>query len=109
VTATLSTFSLIAIYSAMAVYLFAFIAFTLDLAKRTSEGAAQPVAAAARVGVLSRAGGSTATLERIDAQPPVAERRSSRFERVAYALTILGWILHVAGTVLRGVAAEQNP
>jgi cytochrome c-type biogenesis protein CcsB len=109
VTATLSTFSLIAIYSAMAVYLFAFIAFTLDLAKRTSEGAAQPVAAAARVGVLSRAGGSTATLERIDAQPPVAERRSSRFERVAYALTILGWILHVAGTVLRGVAAERVP
>ena len=108
-TATLSTYSLVAIYSAMAVYLFAFIAFTLDLAKRTSEGAVQPAAAASRVGVLSRAGGSTATLERIAETAPVAARRSSKFERVAYALTVLGWILHVVGTVLRGVAAERVP
>lgn len=108
-TATLSTYSLVAIYSAMAVYLFAFIAFTLDLAKRTSEGTAQPVAAASRVGVLGRAGGSTATLERIVEEPAVAVRRSSKFERVAYALTVLGWILHVVGAVLRGVAAERVP
>ncbi|MEO6944766.1 MAG: c-type cytochrome biogenesis protein CcsB [Lacisediminihabitans sp.] len=108
-TATLSTYSLVAIYSAMAVYLFAFIAFTLDLAKRTSEGTAQPVASESRVGVLSRAGGSTATLERLDVKPPVAGRRSSKFERVAYALTALGWVLHVAGTVLRGFAAGRVP
>lgn len=107
--ATFSTYSLVAIYSAMAVYLVAFIAFTLDLAKRTSEGAAQPVAAASRVGVLSRAGGSTATLERIDEKPAVSGRRSSKFERVAYALTVLGWMLHVVGTILRGIAAERVP
>ena len=107
--ATFSTYSLVAIYSAMAVYTFAFIAFTLDLAKRTAEGAAQPVAAASRVGVLTRAGGSTTTLERIDEKPLTLERRSSRFERVAYALTVLGWILHVVGTVLRGIAAERVP
>jgi cytochrome c-type biogenesis protein CcsB len=109
VIATFSTYSLVAIYSAMAVYLVAFIAFTLDLAKRTSEGAAQPVAAASRVGVLTRAGGSTATLERIDEKPLTPERRSSRFERVAYALTVLGWLLHVVGTILRGIAAERVP
>jgi cytochrome c-type biogenesis protein CcsB len=109
VIATFSTYSLVAIYSAMAVYLVAFIAFTLDLAKRTSEGAAQPVAAASRVGVLTRAGGSTATLERIEEKPLTPERRSSRFERVAYALTVLGWLLHVVGTILRGIAAERVP
>jgi cytochrome c-type biogenesis protein CcsB len=95
----------------MAVYTLAFIAFTLDLAKRT---AAVPVVAAApvaRVGVLSRAGG-TATLEREPAvAAPVAPPapRSSPFERVAFALTVVGWLLHVAGTVLRGVAAHRVP
>jgi hypothetical protein len=43
VTDTLSAYSLVAIYSAMAIYLFAFIAFTLDLAKRS----ATPVVASA--------------------------------------------------------------
>jgi cytochrome c-type biogenesis protein CcsB len=96
----------------MAVYTLAFIAFTLDLAKRT---AAVPVVAAAaaavRVGVLTRAGG-TATIERepeaaAAAAPPTP--RSSAFERVAFALTVVGWLLHVAGTVLRGVAAHRVP
>ncbi|WP_394771667.1 c-type cytochrome biogenesis protein CcsB [Lacisediminihabitans sp.] len=109
-TEQLASFSLVAIYSAMAVYLFAFIAFTLDLAKRSAETPAAVTAApAARVGQLSSAGG-TATLERPAAPvPPTVQRRSGRFERVAYALTILGWLLHVAGTVLRGVAAHRVP
>jgi cytochrome c-type biogenesis protein CcsB len=111
VTATLSSYSLVMIYSAMAVYLFAFIAFTLDLAKRSAQAPAPAVAAAAtKVGTLTRAGGTTATLERLD-EAPVAPptRHVSRFERVAFALTILGWILHVVGTVLRGVAAGRVP
>jgi cytochrome c-type biogenesis protein CcsB len=112
VTDTLASYSLVAIYSAMAIYTFAFIAFTLDLAKRTaSSPAAVAVAPAARVGQLSSAGGVT-TLEKpatpvSDAAP--AKRRPSRFERVAFALTILGWVLHVAGDVLRGVAAGRVP
>jgi cytochrome c-type biogenesis protein CcsB len=110
VTETLASYSLVAIYSAMAVYLFAFIAFTLDLAKRSAEAPA--VAAAiptARVGQLSSAG-SVTTLERpLAAEAPAPRRSSNRFERVAYALTILGWLLHVGGTVLRGVAAHRVP
>jgi hypothetical protein len=60
--AALASYSLIAIYSAMGAYLFAFIAFTLDLdlAKRSAE---TPVAVATApvgvdVGQLTRAGGS---------------------------------------------------
>jgi cytochrome c-type biogenesis protein CcsB len=101
-------FSLTAIYSAMAVYLFAFIAFTLDLAKRSAEGPVAAVVAGTHVGQMSRSGG-TATLERVVAPPKTVERRASRFERVAFALTILGWVLHVGGTVLRGVAAHRVP
>jgi cytochrome c-type biogenesis protein CcsB len=111
--AALASYSLVAVYSAMAVYLFAFIAFTLDLAKRSAETPATVVAApAARVGQLSSAGGATATLERppvAPAPPAIVQRPSGQFERVAYALTILGWLLHVGGTVLRGVAAHRVP
>ena len=94
----------------MGVYLFAFIAFTLDLARRSAEKPAVAVAApAVRVGKLASAS-SVATLDRpvvVDAPAPV--RASSRFERVAFALTILGWVLHVGGTVLRGIAAQRVP
>jgi cytochrome c-type biogenesis protein CcsB len=101
-------FSLTAIYSAMAVYLFAFIAFTLDLAKRSAEGPVAAVEAGTHVGQMTRSGG-TAVLERVVAPPATVQRRASRFERVAFALTILGWVLHVGGTVLRGVAAGRVP
>ena len=106
-TATLASYSLVLIYSAMAVYLFAFIAFTLDLAARSAATPAVKAATAATVATAKQVGG-TAVLERPTA-PPKETRKASRFERVAYALTILGWILHVGGTVLRGVAAHRVP
>ncbi|WP_354570438.1 c-type cytochrome biogenesis protein CcsB [Glaciihabitans sp. UYNi722] len=94
----------------MGVYLFAFIAFTLDLARRSAAAPAVAEAIpAARVGQLTSAG-SVTTIERpLVAEVPPAGRASSRFERVAYALTALGWVLHAAGTVLRGVAAHRVP
>lgn len=112
-TDTLALYSLVAIYSAMAIYLFAFIAFTLDLAKRSSEVPVAAVAAKpATVAQLSGASG-VAVLDRqgppIVQEAPAGQRTPSRFERVAFALTILGWVLHAGGTVLRGVAAGRVP
>ena len=101
-TDTLAQYSLIAIYSAMAVYLVAFVTFTLDLAKRSA--AAQSLAPAVPASVAGS--GGTAVLER---ETPAAPQRNYTFERVAYALTVLAWLLHVAGTVLRGVAAQRVP
>jgi cytochrome c-type biogenesis protein CcsB len=92
----------------MGVYLFAFIAFTLDLAKRSAETPVATVAAQVRVGQMSRVGG-TAVLDRTPIAPVAPARRANRFERVAFALTILGWVLHVTGTILRGVAAHRVP
>ncbi len=112
-TAALASYSLVAVYSAMAVYLFAFIAYTLDLARRSAEATSNvPVVAeavrTAGVGTLSSAG--TTVLERPAAvREPTPSRRGSVFERVAFALTILGWVLHVGGDVLRGVAAHRVP
>ena len=92
----------------MGVYLFAFIAFTLDLAKRSAETPVATASAPARVGLMSRVGG-TAVLDRLPITPAAPERRSNRFERAAFELTILGWALHVVGTVLRGIAAHRVP
>ncbi|CAN5137222.1 c-type cytochrome biogenesis protein CcsB [soil metagenome] len=106
-TQTLATYSLFAIYSAMAVYALAFIAFTLDLARRAAPA---PLMAQAQVGV-AQGGRTTALLERLttDAPPPTTGRTTSRPLRVAMALTTLGWVLHVTADILRGIAAHRVP
>lgn len=76
-TSTFVYYSLIAVYSAMAVYTLAFVAFTIDLATRSTATADQPV------------------------------RR--RAVTIAMGLTIVGWVLHVAATLLRGLAAHRVP
>lgn len=100
-TETLDSYSLVAIYSAMAVYTIAFIMFTLDLARRTS---ATPTVAA--VAQSASVGGGTAVLEKTDAP---AKPKGPRYLRAAFALTILAWVLQVVGVVLRGIAASRVP
>lgn len=97
----------------MGVYVLAFVFFTLELAGRSARATA-PLAEAS-VGQNSRvlnaratAGaadrGGVTTLEReADAAPP------RRMERVAFALTVLAWVLHVAGAILRGLADGHVP
>ena len=102
-TDTFVTFSVLAVYSAMAVYTLAFVLFTLDLARRS---AAEPVAAAS-VGVASVSGG-TALLERTDA-PANVKRSTPRYLRAAMALTFIAWALHVSAAILRGLAAGRVP
>jgi cytochrome c-type biogenesis protein CcsB len=110
VTATFVTFSLVAIWSAMALYALAFIAFTWDLARRAAsvpelEASLDRSVAAALAGSTGSSG-STTVLERTSA--PSAPR-SNRWQRAAMALTVLAWILHVGGTVMRGIAAHRVP
>jgi len=123
--ADLAYYSLVATWSAMAVYTVAFVAFALDLAKRSGDAqlaadreqraaaAVTTTAASARAdataGAAGRTGsGGTAVLERT--APVAAEhRRASAFQRVGTAMTVLGLLVHVAATVLRGLAAERVP
>src|SRR5690554_4826851 len=100
---TLDTYSLVAIYSAMGVYTLAFVMFAIDLAKRSAR---VPAAAEASRGQLANAGGTTATLTRTETSEQAPRYK---FERIAYALVVLGWLLHVAGAVLRGVAQGFVP
>jgi cytochrome c-type biogenesis protein CcsB len=102
VNALLTTYSLIAAISAIVVYAFAFIAFTLDLAKRAAP-IEQP-AAVARTGQAATAGGALATAVKastVQDDPP----QTSRFGRVGMALATIGFAVNAIAVVLRGAAA----
>ena len=86
-TDTLSQYSVLSLYSAMAIYAIAFVLFTLDLAKGASQDNT-PVGEAKTVRV-------------------VPERR--KLARIAMALTVIGWLLQLAATIMRGLAASRVP
>jgi len=98
---TLVSYSNLAVYSAMAVYALAFIMFTLDLSRRAV------VAEPAKVAVRASVNGYTTVLEQ-DAPAEVAPK-TPPFLRIAMALTVVAWVLHVAAAVLRGAAAGRVP
>ncbi|WIB14662.1 c-type cytochrome biogenesis protein CcsB [Curtobacterium sp. MCPF17_050] len=113
-TTTLATYSVVLTYSAMAVYVIAFISFALDMAKRAGDvgaagsatGTASRDGAAATVATVQ---GGTVVLERVEQQSPGGGQRGSRFERVGMAMTVLALVVHVGAIVLRGIAAERVP
>jgi len=112
----LNELSILSLYSAMAVYALAFIAFAIDLAKRSSAvDSAAAAAASGAAGESSVAGavaGGTTTLTRISARianDAVTPYGRSASLRVGVSLTVLAWGLHVVAAVLRGIAAERVP
>ena len=114
----LNELSILSLYSAMAVYALAFIAFSFDLAKRSaavgSTAAADEAERQAETPRTDAAGasGGTTTLTRIsariknDAATPYGRSPSLR---VGVSLTVLAFLTHLMATVLRGVAAERVP
>ena len=97
-TAVMASYSLVAVYSAMAVYTLSFLLFTLDLAKSSS---AKPVRVLATVGSDNQA----------VAEPEVPQHAISisALQRIARGLLSVGWLAHLVGTLLRGIAAERVP
>lgn len=112
-TATLAAYSVVAVYSAIVVYVLAFIAFALDLSKRSAIAQSVSAQATATVGaVKNKSGGSTAVLDRTaPAAVPTSSvaGRASRYQRTAFALVIVGWVVHLTALALRGIAAGRVP
>jgi cytochrome c-type biogenesis protein CcsB len=107
VTLTLETMSLIAVYSAMVVYTFAFIAFTVDLARRSAPA---PVAVEASISQSAGSSARTTLLDKLATDAPDGgTAKASRAMRLAMGFTVLGFVLHVVGVVLRGLAAGYAP
>lgn len=80
----LETYSTIALYSGMVVYAIAFVFYVVDLANRSGDAAV--------------ASGQTSE-----------KTPRSRWLRGGFALTIVGFVLHFAATLLRGIGAERVP
>ncbi|WP_086521074.1 c-type cytochrome biogenesis protein CcsB [Clavibacter michiganensis] len=121
-TAMLDDVSLIALLVAMGLYAAAFIAFALDLARRSALVADAATVAARQpsaVGATAARRGGTATLERepgssdrdrVASGPdaPVAAGRSVSLN-IAMVLLVVGFVAHAVATVLRGLAASRVP
>jgi cytochrome c-type biogenesis protein CcsB len=104
---TLAAYSVVAVYSAIVVYVLAFIAFALDLSKRSA--IAQAASGSPATAAVASGSGSTAVLEKTATGGPSVRGRSSRYQRTAYALVIVGWVVHLTALVLRGLAAGRVP
>ncbi|WP_307841818.1 c-type cytochrome biogenesis protein CcsB [Salinibacterium sp. SWN167] len=118
-TETLVSYSLIAVYSAMAIYTFAFIMFAVDLARRSAESSDASAASATGLAAASAqqasvmqaaSSGGTATLTASPASTgDAAIVHSPKSLRIAMALTVIAWVLHVSAVIFRGVAAGRVP
>ncbi|WP_241898053.1 MULTISPECIES: c-type cytochrome biogenesis protein CcsB [unclassified Leucobacter] len=98
--------STLALYSAMIVYAIAFVFYAVDLANRS--GDATRLAAAQPAAAEQSSGGGIATLTRTVA-PTEAPARRSRSLRIGFSLTVLGFLLHLAATIMRGIGASRVP
>lgn len=104
--------SLVLLYSAMAVYAIAFVAYAMDLARRsaptiTVDAQRSPVLVGAVAAPTVRSPGNVEARRNPGAS--AATRSTGRASRVAFALTVLAWILHLGATALRALAGQRVP
>ena len=117
-TLSLDSVSVLLVWTAIAVYALAFIAYAVDLARR---GATAVDAKDARVRELVGAGGAGAASDSIAqlheqeqaAEDALTARPSDRkrlvWARIGTSLTVLAFLFHVGGDVTRGLAAGRVP
>lgn len=100
------------VYSSIAVYVLAMLAYAALSSRRTAAAATHSTVAAARAVAVN----TTGTVRSSAAAPPApeepdlgAETPGDRLAAIAAALTILGFGLHACGVVVRGMAAQRAP
>ncbi|MDQ0644464.1 c-type cytochrome biogenesis protein CcsB [Microbacterium murale] len=106
----LDSLSILFIWTAIAIYAAAFVAYTFDLARRSEVTAdARLEREAALVG--AGAGSAVATGDAASEDAASAEPAKPRYvmARIGTTLTWLAFVFHLAATVLRGIAAERVP
>ena len=105
----LDNLSVLMIWTAVAIYAVAFLVYVFDLARRAQASAdARLVRSQQREAVVAGGVGSGAGVAREEPAAP-AQPGVNKLARIATALTALAVLFHLAGTVLRGIAAERVP
>ncbi|WP_285136311.1 c-type cytochrome biogenesis protein CcsB [Microbacterium sp. lyk4-40-TSB-66] len=104
----LDEISLLLVWTAVAIYVLAFIAYAIDLARRSDlalkakdEVVARELVTAGGGGVIGGSAGSSAST--------AASKPRYLWARLGTVLTTLGFVFHLVATVLRGIAAERVP
>jgi cytochrome c-type biogenesis protein CcsB len=105
---TLDQVSVVLVWTAIAIYVLAFIAYAIDLARRSDVAVK---AQDARARELVAVGGAPAVPPRAasggaDAAPP---RPRYVWGRIGTSLTVLAFLFHVGADVTRGIAAGRVP
>ncbi|MDX2376021.1 c-type cytochrome biogenesis protein CcsB [Microbacterium sp. LRZ72] len=115
---SLDAVSILTIWTAIAIYALAFVAYAFDLAQRSALATEAKDAEAQRAAELVAAGGAGSRSGNVrgagaqtdEVQGAEAARRPKYvWARIGTALTVLGFAFHLAATVTRGIAAERVP
>ncbi|MBN6190719.1 c-type cytochrome biogenesis protein CcsB [Aneurinibacillus sp. BA2021] len=103
----LTVISPVLLWTAIAIYAAAFVAYAFDLARRSQASAD---AVSVREGELVAAGGVRGAASPATGAP-VATAAPQRFvmARIGTSLTVLGFVFHLAATVTRSIAAGRVP
>jgi cytochrome c-type biogenesis protein CcsB len=122
---SLDSTSILLVWTAVAIYALAFIAYAIDLSKRSAlaieakdaaerESSRELVAAVA--GGSSAASGDAASVMRAEERAaekelkaPIAERSRPMWARIGTSLMVLGLLFHIGADVTRGIAAGRVP
>ena len=112
---SLDDLSVLLVWTAIAIYALAFVAYAVDLSKRSAV-AVSARDARARAPQLVAAGGGTATADERDDGAPAAAidahpstRQRYVWARIGTSLTVLAFLFHVGADVTRGIAAGRVP
>ena len=120
-TLTLDSVSVLLVWTAIAVYALAFIAYAVDLARRGAEAVDAKDAELARdreLVAVGAAGAADDSVARLRAEERAAEdalgarpSRRPRFvwARIGTSLTVLAFLFHLGGAVTRGLASGRVP
>jgi cytochrome c-type biogenesis protein CcsB len=100
----LDDISVLMLWTAVAIYVLAFVAYSVDLARRSEVASNAKLRAEAE---LVTAGGTGAAI----AKTPARDAATPRYEfaRIGTSLTVLAFLLHLGATITRGIAAERVP
>ncbi|WP_309068849.1 c-type cytochrome biogenesis protein CcsB [Microbacterium sp.] len=104
---SLDSISLLLIWTAIVIYALAFMAYAFDLAKRSQLSLERQDAARELIGAAS--GSARGTILSGGPQQEATEKPRLVMGRIGTSLTVLGFLFHLSGTVLRGVAAGRVP
>ncbi|MEU1971169.1 c-type cytochrome biogenesis protein CcsB [Microbacterium sp. NPDC019599] len=116
-TLSLDSVSVLLVWTAIAVYALAFVAYAVDLARRGAQAADEKDAAQLRerelVGAALGGAGIAAQSRQASPDDAVEARLGSRqrlvWARIGTSLTVLAFLFHLAGTITRGIAAGRVP